>query len=121
MIQPNLNKVYILIGLYGSFAWLVVPNNIKRNSRYAVGYFISDWYLMFYFLPVLVIYLFFEFIGPIESNRYNAGFLRLIHLVNFRDQESAEFMLSLGFLFFVLKHNMGLSLTPGEQGENVNS
>lgn len=91
-IQGMLHKLYILVGAYGSFLWLIALSKSKKSSSSTRSYFVPRWYLMSYFLPVLAFYVYFDYIKP-----YN-NFLNF----TWREQEPAELILSIGLFLFVL-------------------
>ena len=53
-VRDYVNEAYILIGFYCGFAWLFIPEKIKRINRSAAEYIIPDRTLAFYFFPVLM-------------------------------------------------------------------
>ena len=103
-IHPHLTLGYILIGLAGAFAWIIVPREWGRRHEAVVRYFIPRCYLMLYFLPVSLVYM--VLFG------YVCGFLlRVFGVDNFNhdfltytDQEPAELLLALGALLFLGSH-----------------
>ena len=58
-----------------------------------VNYLVPSWYLASYFLPVFLIYLYFDICA------YLGGFFLPLE---WREQEPAELLMSLGFLLFVI-------------------
>lgn len=46
-------RIYIIIGLYGSFAWITIPLLKKHVSKSWIKYFVPESILMPYFLPSL--------------------------------------------------------------------
>lgn len=82
--QNLLHQGYILIGFFGSFGWLLLARMMKQKQNYLI----PSWFLASFFLPTLVYYIIHE---------YTDGFGFFI----VEDQESVEFILSLGFLTFV--------------------
>jgi hypothetical protein len=91
-IQAILHKIYILIGVYGSFLWLITLLGTKKLRSFVHRYFIPGWYLMSYFLPVLLFYVYYDYIKPYSN----------ILDFTWREQEPAEFILSIGFFLFLL-------------------
>ena len=90
---PLLIKIYMLVGAYGSFAWIFVrlfAPGAKANFNHMINFVVPDWFISSYFFFVFFIYtlLFFTWMNP-------HGFLVS------RDQEPAELLLSLGILLFV--------------------
>jgi hypothetical protein len=113
-VQGSLHRAYILVGLLGAFSWLIIPKTRAAKSHLDLGYFVPDWYLMFYFLPVSFIYIFLGYISRIATNQFGLESFRVGHFVVWRDQEPAELLLSLGFLLFVLVNacRRSLSFSP---------
>lgn len=85
-----LHKSFILVGLYGSFFWMAFLK-IKEYNLLINPYFIPEWYLMGYFLPVSLFYIYHDHF--IDYNNF-LGFTS-------QEQEPAEFILSMGFLLFI--------------------
>ena len=79
-----LHRVYILIGLLGTFSWLSLPFLKSNKSTQKLVYFIPRWFISSYFLPCVIIFSILE---------YTQGFNFFIS----KDQESVELILSLGF------------------------
>jgi len=99
-----LNKIYILIGAYGAFAWLLLrpfAARLKNESCHVVNFIVPDWYMSSYFFFVFLVYMLLNFI-----KQYPGGFLV------WNDQEPAELLLSMGFLLFVVKNYFILRLCP---------
>jgi len=108
-----LDYVYVLIGFFGAFAWLMLPEKIQANHNFSVTFFIPDWFLTFYFFPVFGIYFIFGFMRVIVDwfrlhEFYSYWF---VVYIEWKDQELAELLLSFGFLFFVIinKYRQGIS------------
>lgn len=94
--QSHLSVAYMLVGLYGTLSW-IFAKSIKLNKDHVFNFVVPEWYLSTYFFPVAFVYGYFEIIGQLTSfTSMRSGF------VVWRDQEPAEFLLSMGFLFFVL-------------------
>ena len=99
-IQPFLPSVFICIGFYGSFSWLL---QIKHQFKSPfIDFYIPGWYLSFYFFATLCIYFFFDFVNPYAVFVLGIERFRIEHFFLWRDQEPAELLLALGFFFFVL-------------------
>ncbi len=94
-ISENLHKFYKLIGLYGTLAWLFFII-IKKENKIINRYFIPNWYLIGYFIPVLFFYVYHDNIMP------NNNFLNFTSI----EQEPAELLLSVGFFLFVLRNKI---------------
>jgi hypothetical protein len=106
-----LHSLYIFVGLYGGIIKILLPNFIKIRYRAFVKCVIPDYYLSFYFLVVAFLYLYYDHFSPfivsILGDKFGWGPGRFIHG---KDQEPAEFLLSLGFLLFVLINRFRLKL-----------
>jgi hypothetical protein len=90
---PLLIKIYMLVGAYGSFAWILVrlfAPGAKANFNHIINFVVPDWFISSYFFFVFFIYTWLLFTW-MNSN----GFILP------EDQEPAELLLSLGFLLFV--------------------
>lgn len=92
--QRILHFTYVAVGAYGAILWMLTLPSIAPFSTRIASYIIPPWYLATYFLPVLVFYAHLE-----ASTRDTAWF-------QYRkpDQEPVEFIMSLGFLLFVLSN-----------------
>ena len=100
MFQSKLHKAYILLGLYGTLAWIIKIIPAMRR-RQLVRFSVPDWFMSPYFFFVMFIYGFLEFLSPFAMRvLHNDGF-RIGAFVIWRDQEPAELLLALGFLVFV--------------------
>jgi hypothetical protein len=91
--------MYIVVGFYGSFAWLAL-RRLASGRRETLGWFVPDWFLASCFLPLFVVYSYFR-IGVYAYWHKIAAF-PIGGFVVWRDQEPAEFLLALGFLLFTL-------------------
>jgi hypothetical protein len=96
---PLLIPMYIVVGFYGSFAWMAL-RRLRPGIREAFGWFIPDWFLATGFLPVFVVYSYFR-IGVYTYWHRIAAF-PIGGFVVWRDQEPAELLSALGFLWFTL-------------------
>ena len=101
-VQPYLNIIYILIGGFGAFAHMILPNRLRNNYQFILNYIIPGRFLFFYFLPTFVVYLYIFYISRVFV--YWLGFqsFGVGNFIVWRDQEPAELLLSFGFLLFVL-------------------
>jgi hypothetical protein len=87
---------YILIGAYGGLTFLIIPKRITHRFKSSLDLFVPSWYLTTYFLPVSLLYLYYEVARPLGWWSSHGG-----HFIVGKDQEPMEFLLSLGFLLFV--------------------
>ena len=110
-----LHAVYIVVGFYGAFASKLLPKNIKTKHKEIVNLFVPDSSLYFYFLPTFVFYLYIDYISLIFYKFLAAntmfGYSPGRFLIS-KYQETIEFILTLGFLGFVLinKHRQSRKL-----------
>ena len=93
-IQSKLHAAYAVVGAYGTFLWLLALLPIALLRTYITPYFAPRWYLATYFLPVFVYY------THLEIATQETAWFQDRH----PDQEPAEFIMSLGFLLFVLSN-----------------
>ena len=97
----------IIAGLYGGLARRLLPKSIRSDHRAIVNYFTPDDYLIFYFLIVAVLFLYIypvsQMIVPVLGDSFAVGLESGVdYLITTKDQEPAEFLLSMGFFLFVL-------------------
>jgi len=104
-IQDHLHEVYIVVGLYGTFAWLFL-RKIKIKSNHIMRFVVPEWFISSYFFLVFFVYTYFQFISPFGVNTLGIDGFRVGGFVIWRDQEPAEFLLSLGFLIFTIVNNI---------------
>ncbi len=117
IFQHYLDEVYIILGLYGAFASFLIPKYLKDRFRGKIEYIVPGWYLLFYFFPIFIIYMFFGYLSPFMTHYYEISIFRIDNIIVWRDQETAELLLALGFvLFFAINSfrvkNEKLSLSP---------
>jgi len=93
-IQRMLPAIYVFVGAYGAFLWLLTLPRIAPLRTRITPYVAPRWYLATYFLPVFLLY---THLGL--ATRETAWFR-----YRWPDQEPAEFIMSLGFLLFVLSN-----------------
>jgi len=104
-VQTYLNIAYVTIGCYGAFAWRLLPRALRPAPGRLSSLYVPAPTLMFYFLPVAVIYVVLS-ITVKMMRTYPPEDLSLIwHFVDNRDQEPAELLLSLGFFIFMVINN----------------
>jgi hypothetical protein len=101
-----LHFLYILIGLYGISAKLIIQKILKFKHR-MVDYITPDYFLISYFFPVFILYIYYDYLSPILIDLYGDQFIWARHKkegfwLHAKDQEGAEFILSLGFFLFTL-------------------
>lgn len=108
IVQPMVHKIYILVGFYGAFSWLFVRRFMSRTKTkcsHIVNFIVPDWFISSYFFFVLFIYVLLDYVRPfgvvIGIKEFQMGVF-----FEWRDQEPAELLLSLGFLFFTIINYM---------------
>jgi len=103
-----LHNAFIVVGLYGAFARLLLPGRVKRNQPMLVDLFTPPYALfLYFFLPCALYihyqYLYYRYLVPLdlEWKEFNSG-MHANAFVTGKDQEPIELLLSLGFLLFVV-------------------
>lgn len=111
-----LHDAFIVVGLYGTLAPLLVPSRLRNWHPEIVDAFVSDVSLFLYFLPVAMLYIYYDYLSgtlvAILGDSFAWGKGRFIHGA---DQEAVELLLSFGFLLFVLINRWRLSGTTHER------
>jgi len=105
--QPYLGELFMMIGLFGSFSWLIMPRKVRANYSAEMNYFIPDWFLTFYFFPMFFVRAYFAYVSWIVVrwsgiNAFRVGNQCNGYFIGWKDSEPAELLLSLGFLLFVM-------------------
>ncbi len=97
-IHKQVQKFMMVIGGIGSFMWIVIPRRYDSKNNSFVRFFVPAWFLMLYFIPIFIFYFIQNYPHPslVSPEGFRLG------LFHHKDQEPAEFLLSLGFLFFVV-------------------
>lgn len=103
LIEPLLHYMYILVGLYGILGWLVRKVK-KKVTRSWIEWFIPDWYTSSYFIPLLLIYIYFA-VGVYAYNHHSNVF-PIGPVIEWRDQEPCELMMAVGFFIFLVVKRM---------------
>ena len=119
-VQSVLHMIYILVGLYGAMSWLLL-RFINLPLNHIIQFIYVEWFISSYFLSVFLLYSYFELISCIifkisqmKVFLVNGGF------IVWRDQEPAEFLLSLGFLIFVVtKYYKSKALCSGSVNKHA--
>jgi len=101
-----LHASYILVGAYGVFAFLLIPKIFPGKFSALVNVLAPNRFLIFYFLPVMGIYMYYDYLSPVLVAQFGAGFgwesgWNPKGFMIAKDQEVMEFLLALGFLLFV--------------------
>lgn len=100
-----LHMAYILVGLYGAFAWKFFPAKLKVRFPKVTQFLIPDKLLQGYFLPAALLYIYYDYASPFLVNvlgwtvfQWQNGQYGWIIA---RDQEPIELLLSIGVMCFV--------------------
>ena len=88
---------FIIAGFVGGLLWIVFPKSKSTNVYSFRRFFVPGWYLMSYFLPVSIFYL---ILNLTPADQISIGLYWNFFIQ--KDQEIFEFLLSLGFMGFVL-------------------
>jgi hypothetical protein len=107
-IQRVLHLLYALVGFLFSFGWIPIKyvssvRTLRPDVKATISFFTPQWYLMLYFVPTTFIYSYFLLTTNLGRKVTRLFGLKSVVIGNFliwRDQEPAEFLLSLGFLLF---------------------
>lgn len=100
-IQPYLRNIYILVGLYGTFAWFLFYK-IKATRINILRFIVPEWFISSYFYALLFIYICFYYISPFVLYHFGNEHFRIGAFLIWRDQEPAELLCALGFLIFTI-------------------
>ena len=100
-----LHMIYILIGLYGAFAWKFFPAKLKAKFPKVTQFLIPDRLLQGYFLPAALLYIYYDYASPFLVNvlglsafQWQSG---LDGWIIAKDQEPIELLLAIGVMCFV--------------------
>lgn len=97
-----MHDLYIIIGFFGAFSWLLVKKFIpkaKTDDTHLINFIVPHWYISSYFFFVFLIYSIIEYVSPLGLHMGFSEF-RIGKFIIWRDQEPMELILSLGFLSF---------------------
>jgi hypothetical protein len=98
-----LHLLYIIVGCYGGFARFFLPRKVKSKYGLTVNFFVPDYFLFFYFFSVGALYLYYDYFSSIVVSLFGDQFgWGVGHFIRGKDQEPAEFLLSCGFLLFLI-------------------
>lgn len=102
-----LHGSYILIGAYSAFAFLVMPKVIPHKYSPFVDLLAPARFLILYFLPVMILYIYYDYLSSIlvaqfgKEFGWESGWDPKDGFMIAKDQEPIESLLSLGFLVFM--------------------
>ena len=109
VLGHTISYLYVIVGFYGAFARFIIPKKIKVKYGSVVNLFIPDYYLFFYFFVVGFLYLYYDhlsrFAVTLFGDKVGISYISKVgasHFLIGKDQEPAEFLLSCGFLLFVI-------------------
>ena len=111
IVQCILHKIYLIVGAYGAFAWIVATvflSKAKTTCCHVAKVVVPDWFVSSYFFFTFFIYFLFEYV----SQPHPGSFLV------WRDEEPAELFLSLGFLSFVTINYVRLRICLSSASRN---
>lgn len=114
-IQKWLHSAYMIVGFVLAFSWLFVTGRLRQRYPLAATFLVPGWFLTFYFLPVGLLYCYFDHLSVLAV-RLGCASCKFGEIVFWGDQEPAEFLLALGILLFVTINRRRLSrqcLVPG--------
>lgn len=58
-----LHMIYIVVGLYGAFAWKFFPKGLKTTLGETARFLIPGRNLQWYFLPVALLYIYYDYVS----------------------------------------------------------
>ncbi len=105
-----LHSSFIVVGLYGTLAFLFVPavaSRLLSKKHDCISVLVTPpWYLASYFFPVALIYSYYEFLSPLLVSAWGDEWgwesgKGAVRFMIAKDQEPIEFILSLGFLLHI--------------------
>lgn len=99
-----LHMVFIVVGLYGSFAWKFFPEKFKTRFPKIAQFLVPSRLLQWYFLPTTLLYLYYDYISPILINVLGLEIFQWQHSIHGwiigKDQEPIELLMSIGVMMF---------------------
>jgi hypothetical protein len=110
-----LHFLYVFVGFYGIFSKLIIKKILKFKHRIA-DFITPDYFLISYFFPVFILYIYYDYLSPLLINLYGDQFIWAMDntegfWLHAKDQEAAEFILSLGFILFTVNLKFKHALT----------
>lgn len=100
-----LHGAYIAVGAYGAFAFAVPWRLTRHNNGALRRLIIPNWWLMLYFLPVFLLYMYYDYLSPTLVERFGENWAwengsGRDRFMIAKDQEPVEFIMSLGVALF---------------------
>lgn len=100
-----LHEAFIIVGLYGAFARVLLPARIKGQNTRLVELLTAPYYLFLYFFFTFALYVYYEYLFYTELQPLGlqwAEYFTTERLISGKDQEPIELLLGLAFLLFVV-------------------
>lgn len=99
-----LHKAFVVVGFYGAFSRMLLTRNFKKHHPKLVELLTPPYRLFFFFFATFSLYVYYEYLyywylSPLGLR--SSGFFTDESVVDGKDQEPIELLLSLGFLLFV--------------------
>ena len=126
-VQHVLHLLYVLVGALFSFGW--IPANyissgrrLRLDVKTIILLFSPRWYLMLFFVPTTIIYIYFLLttnIGQKILYLFGCKAIQIGNFVIWGDQEPAELLLALGCLLFVTSIMMRLRYISDDGGSRT--
>lgn len=101
-VMGIISEAYIVLGFFGTFGWYFVSKLPKGKVKEFLKIIIPGKHLMFYFFFTFLVYAMLEWLLPLFEYEFGWSSLARGNFFIWRDQEPAELILSLGFLFFTI-------------------
>lgn len=99
-VQGVLAEVYIIIGFFGAFGWLILSKLPQRIQSGFLRYIFPEKFLSPYFFFVFFIYILLEWFLPLFEYEFGWTSMARGDFFVWRDQEPVELIMSLGFFIF---------------------
>jgi len=100
-----LHMLYIIIGIYGSFAWKFFPSQLKDKFPKIAQFIIPDRLLQWYFLPVALLYLYYDYLSVVLVDWLGWTMFQWYPgrygWIIAKDQEPIELLLGIGIMCFM--------------------
>lgn len=100
--QHLISEIYIIISFAGAFSWLILPKVFNDKNLEKIKFLYPAKYISSFFLIPFLIYILLEWIIPLFVTSFGIESMDIGNFFVWRDQEPAELILALGFLFFTI-------------------
>ena len=104
-----LHLAFILVGLYGAFSRMLLPEWLKKQNTRVVDLLTPPYYLFLYFFFTLALYVYYEYLyytqlqpSGLQWEEYWEEYFAVEAFISGKDQEPIELLLGLAFLLFVV-------------------